>query len=253
MQRKKPLVQQYDAYTPEDFKVWQLLFERQMQLLKQYASPLYLDCLQQAGFYAEAIPHFGKTNEALGKLSGWQLCVVPELVPQKEFFELLAKKMFPATCWLRSMQELDYIEEPDMFHDVFGHVPLLANEAYAAFMEGFGQLALQWAGKPGAISLLGRIYWFTIEFGLVRNGSHNGIYGAGILSSIEETKSAVSNRSTKHVFDIMQMLDTDYRTDIVQEQYFIINSFEQLYAALPDIDALLKQLVYDIKAIKAFL
>lgn len=244
MQRKKPLVQQYDAYTPEDFKVWQLLFERQMQLLKQYASPLYLDCLQQAGFYAEAIPHFGKTNEVLGKLSGWQLCVVPELVPQKKFFELLSKKIFPATCWLRSMHELDYIEEPDIFHDVFGHVPLLANKAYADFMEEFGKLALKWIDQPDAIALLGRVYWYTIEFGLVHNHEFNCIYGAGILSSIEETKSAISTQSIKHAFDLRQMLETDYKTDIVQSQYFVIHSFEQLYATLADIDAQLKQAVH---------
>ncbi|MGN6566533.1 MAG: phenylalanine 4-monooxygenase [Flavipsychrobacter sp.] len=253
MQRKKPLVQQYDAYTPEDLEVWQLLFERQMALLKQYASPLYLDCVQQVGFHANEIPHFGKTNEALGKLSGWQLYVVPELVPQKEFFELLAKKIFPATCWLRSMQELDYIEEPDMFHDVFGHVPLLANKAYADFMEEFGKLALKWIDQPNAIALLGRIYWFTIEFGLLNNSDGLHVYGAGILSSVEETKSAVGDGSMKQGFDIAQMLVTDYRTDVVQGNYFTIESFEELYAGLNDIEAYLYEYINGNKVEKEYM
>lgn len=253
MQRKKPLVQQYDAYTPEDFKVWQLLFERQMQLLQQYASPLYLNCVQQVGFNAREIPHFGKTNEALEKLSGWQLCVVPELVPQKEFFELLSKKIFPATCWLRSMQELDYIEEPDMFHDVFGHVPLLANKAYADFMEEFGKLALKWIDQPDAIALLGRVYWYTIEFGLLSSNDGLHIYGAGILSSVEETKSAVGDGSMKQDFDIAQMLATNYRTDVVQGNYFTIESFEELYAGLYDIEAYLHEYVNGSNVEKAYM
>jgi len=236
MQRMKPIVQHYAAYTTEDFHVWKLLFERQMELLKDYASPLYLSCIEKVNFNAGEIPHFGKTNAVLKELTGWQLTVVPELVPQKEFFELLAKKIFPATCWLRTMAELDYIEEPDMFHDVFGHVPLLANEAYANFMEGFSKLALQWIDVPEAISLLGRIYWFTIEFGLLRNDADINIYGAGILSSIEECRSAVGVHSKKYNFDIDTLLATAYRTNVLQDKYFVIASFEQLYESLAEIE-----------------
>ena len=240
MQRIKPTAQNYYAYTAEDFKVWKLLFNRQMQPLNAYAHPLYVDCLKQVQFQADSIPDFEETSAVLKELTGWKLCVVPELVPQKEFFELLAQKIFPATCWLRTMRELDYIEEPDMFHDVFGHVPLLANPAYARFMEGFGKLALKWLHEPEAIALLGRVYWFTIEFGLLGNGNDIHIYGAGIISSIEEIRSAISDRSVKHGFDVARCLQMPYRTDIIQEHYFVIKSFEQLYAALPLIDEVLR-------------
>jgi len=181
------------------------------------------------------------------EMTGWRLTVVPELVPQKQFFELLARKIFPATCWLRTMRELDYLEEPDMFHDVFGHAPLLVNSAYAQFMEGFGKLAVKWSHHPEAIALLGRIYWFTIEFGLLREQNENKIFGAGIISSIEESKHSISNECNKIEFDIEKMLATDYRTDTLQNDYFVINSFEELCAALPVIEALLRENFYAIE------
>ncbi|HXS35240.1 MAG TPA: phenylalanine 4-monooxygenase [Flavipsychrobacter sp.] len=241
MLRNKPHRQDYNAYTKEDFEVWHLLFERQLQLLKDNASKLYLNALTCIGFNADEIPDFEKTNKRMLEMTGWRLTVVPELVPQKQFFELLAQKIFPATCWLRTMKELDYLEEPDMFHDVFGHAPLLVNCAYASFMEGFGKLAIQWLHNPEAIALLGRIYWFTIEFGLLRERNENKIFGAGIISSIEETKHSMSSKSGKIAFDIEEMLTTDYRTDTLQNNYFVINSFEELCAALPTISLLIKK------------
>lgn len=237
MQRHKPMAQHYSAYTTEDFTVWQLLFKRQMNLLQQHASSLYMDAVDDVGFTAAEIPHFEKMNERLRPLTGWQVVVAPELVPQHDFFRLLSQRIFPATCWLRSMAELDYIEEPDMFHDVFGHVPLLTNAAYAQFMEGFGKLAMKWIEVPEMIALLGRVYWFTIEFGLLREQQKSAIFGAGIISSPGETQNSLSNQSVKFAFDIEQMLASDYRTDIVQARYFVIDSFEQLCAALPTIEA----------------
>lgn len=244
MQRHKPTAQHYSAYTTEDFNVWTLLFKRQMNLLQPHASQLYLKAIDDIGFKAHEIPHFGKTNERLRSFTGWQITVAPELVPQKEFFELLSQKIFPATCWLRTMAELDYIEEPDMFHDVFGHIPLLTNTAYAAFMEGFGKLAMKWVEVPEMIALLGRVYWFTIEFGLLREHRQAKIFGAGIISSPGETANSLSDQSARHPFDIAQMLSTDYRTDIVQPDYFVIDSFDQLCAALPEIERSLAALTY---------
>ncbi len=231
--RVKPTVQQYSNYTSEDFEVWALLFNRQMDHLQQHAGKRYLEALDQIGFAAGRIPDFAETNLRLEAATGWQLAVAKELVPDDEFFSLLARRIFPATCWLRTLEELDYLEEPDMFHDVFGHAPLLMDPAYAAFMEAFGKLALQWLHEPGALKLLSAVYWFTIEFGLLAEEGTVRIFGAGILSSIGESVHALGPRSEKLSFDLKRMMHTTYRTDVLQDTYFVIDSFEQLCEALP--------------------
>lgn len=241
MERNRPLTQQYDRYTAEDFTVWKTLFERQMKLLHQYASNDYMDAISKVGFTADAIPHFETVNKILGQATGWQLTVVPGLVPQKEFFELLAQRIFPATCWLRTFAELDYIEEPDMFHDVFGHVPLLVDKHYATFMQSFGMLALEWIDEPEIIDLLSRVYWFTVEFGLMGNKDDVKIYGAGILSSPGETKNSMKSETTKHNFNTADILNTTYRTDVIQERYFIIDSFAQLDSMLPEVKEIINR------------
>src|SRR5690242_160095 len=134
MERKRPTIQDYNSYTAKDFYVWRLLYERQLPSVQAHASQLYLDALDKIGFNANELPHFEKTTKRLQQHTGWQLKVVPGLVPEQAFFEMLANKVFPATCWLRTLEEMDYIEEPDIFHDVLGHVPLLVNSAYASFM-----------------------------------------------------------------------------------------------------------------------
>jgi len=202
-----------------------------------------LDALDKIGFNAEEIPHFNETTRRLQQHTGWQLVVVPELVPQKEFFEMLTNKTFPATCWLRTFEELDYIEEPDMFHDVFGHVPLLVNSAYAAFMQNFGKLAMKWIDTPEAIPILARVYWFTIEFGLLHENGKNKIFGAGIISSIGETQHVFKEESQKVPFNIKEMLTTGYRIDTLQPRYFVIDSFDQLCNAIPQIDKQLEQIL----------
>lgn len=235
MERNRPLTQQYERYTAEDFTVWKTLFERQMKLLHQYASNDYMDAISKVGFTANIIPHFETVSKILQQATGWQLTVVPGLVPQKEFFELLAQRIFPATCWLRTYAELDYIEEPDMFHDVFGHVPLLANKDYAAFMQSFGMLALEWIDEPEIIDLLSRVYWFTVEFGLIGNEDDVKIYGAGILSSPGETLHSMKPETIRRSFNTTDILNTAYRTDVMQEQYFIIDSFARLDSMLPEV------------------
>jgi len=243
MQRNKPTVQDYSTYTPEDFHVWRLLYERQLPFVQANASQLYLDALDKIGFNAEEIPHFDETSKRLQQYTGWQLVVVPELVPQKAFFEMLTNKTFPATCWLRAFEELDYIEEPDMFHDVFGHVPLLVNSDYATFMQDFGKLAMKWIDTPEAIPILARVYWFTIEFGLLHENGKNKIFGAGIISSIGETQHVFKEESQKVPFNIKEMLTTEYRIDTLQPRYFVIDSFDQLCNAIPQIDKQLEQIL----------
>ncbi len=240
MNRLKPTVQRYDAYTPEDFEVWRTLFNRQLHLLQPSASRLYLEALEKIGFEAGHIPDFGKVNPLMQAATGWQLQVVPDLVPQQDFFRALANQTFTATCWLRTLAQLDYIEEPDMFHDVFGHAPLLVNEDYAAFLEGFSRIALRWLHNERAVALLGRVYWFTIEFGLIREAGQTKVFGAGIMSSPGETRHSLDPAVLRRPFNLADMLQTDYRTDALQEQYFVLESFEQLRLSLATMEAALE-------------
>ena len=231
----RPNSQIYSDYTDEDFRVWKILFDRQMDILSQTVSRNYLDALKIVNFRNDKIPDFNEVNSTLKDLTGWNLHVVPNISPQKEFFKYLSEKKFTATCWLRTFEQLDYIEEPDMFHDVFAHVPLLSNTAYCNFFKGISDIALEHIDDPKAIELLGRIYWFTIEFGLIRENDKLKIYGAGIISSNGETKHCLSNECEKLNFDVNKIMSTDFRTDILQDKYFVIDSFDQLYNALPEI------------------
>ena len=239
----RPNSQIYSDYTDEDFRVWKILFDRQMDILSQTVSRNYLDALKIVNFRNDKIPDFNEVNSTLNDLTGWNLHVVPNISPQKEFFKYLSEKKFTATCWLRSFEQLDYIEEPDMFHDVFAHVPLLSNTAYCNFFKGISDIALEHIDDPKAIELLGRIYWFTIEFGLIRENGALKIYGAGIISSNGETKHCLSDASEKINFDVKKILTTDFRTDILQDKYFVIESFDQLYNALPEIKRELESLL----------
>ena len=237
----RPVTQIYSDYTPEDFRVWKILFDRQMNILSDTVSKSYLDALKIVDFQNSRIPEFTEVNATLRDLTGWSLHVVPNISPQKEFFQFLSEKKFTATCWLRTFDQLDYIEEPDMFHDVFAHVPLLSNVAYCNFFKGISDIAIEYIDDPKAIELLGRIYWFTIEFGLIRENGKLKIYGAGIISSNGETKYCISDESEKINFDVKQIMSTDFRTDILQDKYFVIDSFDQLYNALPQIREIIKR------------
>lgn len=231
----KPTQQVYSNYTEQDFQVWRILFERQMNQLHNVASQQYLDAIETVQFSADRIPDFAALKQLLAPLTGWSLKVVPNLCPEKEFFEFLSRKQFTATCWLRSMEQLDYLEEPDMFHDVFAHVPLLSNSDYVEFLQGLSEIALEHIEDAKAIELLGRIYWFTIEFGLIRENDQLKIYGAGILSSFGETKHALGDHTAKYNFNVKHIMHTPYRNDVMQDTYFVIESFEQLYHSLGDI------------------
>lgn len=240
---QRPTEQIYSNYTTEDFDVWRTLYDRQMHNLTDHVSQAYMDALSAVKFNREEIPHFETVNEILGGKTGWSLKVVPNISPQKDFFELLAQKRFTATCWLRTMAQLDYLEEPDMFHDVFGHVPLLSNQAYCDFFKGISDVALEHLDNPKAIELLGRIYWFTIEFGLIRENGDTKIYGAGIISSAGETKNCLLPETTRLDFDVRTVFETDYRTDVIQEKYYVIDSFDQLYNSLPEVKRVLEEIL----------
>ncbi|MES2590473.1 MAG: phenylalanine 4-monooxygenase [Bacteroidota bacterium] len=241
----RPTSQIYSNYTEHDYLVWKTLFDRQIAILKPIASGEYLEALETVKFTNDRIPHFDELAQLLKPLTGWSLEVVPNISPQKTFFEFLSQKKFTATCWLRTMEQLDYLEEPDMFHDVFAHAPLLSNTKYVDFFKGISDIALKYIDSPKAIELLGRIYWFTIEFGLIKENGQKKIYGAGIISSMGETKHCLSGEAEHINFDVQTVFNTDFRTDILQSKYFVIESFQQLFDALHEIEELLELAIKD--------
>lgn len=233
--------QEYNHYTQEDFQVWKTLYERQIINLPHAASQAYLDGLKLIHFTAEKIPNFEETNAILKQLTGWQIHVVPGLIDDDKFFQLMADRRFPASTWLRKMSQLDYLEEPDMFHDVFGHVPMLTNQSFVDFLQELSKIALNYIDNVWAIHLISRIYWFTVEFGLIRENDMLRIYGAGILSSAGETQYSLSKEAVQLPYEVDKIMATPYRKDIFQSQYFIINSYEQLFHSTTSIEAYLEE------------
>jgi phenylalanine-4-hydroxylase len=242
MPRTKPVKQIYSQYTEADFHVWATLFERQMAFLPGRVTPAFLEAVQAIGFSADHIPHIDSVNQHLLDATGWKLVVVPELTPIERFLQHLARKEFTVTCWLRSPHELDYLEEPDMFHDVFGHAPLLTNADYADFFHELGALGLRHLDKPEIVRMLYRLYWFTVEFGLVREEEGLRIYGAGIVSSPGETLHALSDQVQQHPFEVKRVAAHPFRTDVMQDEYYVIEGFDSLRHSVPQLeDTLLSQ------------
>ena len=232
--------QDYSIYTKADHEVWSILFERQVRHIQDKASQAYLDGLTAIQFDADRVPNFIGLNKRLKALSGWQLREVAGIVPYQEFFEALASKYFPSTIWLRSFEQLDYLEEPDMFHDVFGHVPLLTNKDFGSFIERLATLALKHLDNLEAIDLISRLYWFTVEFGLIDENKERKIYGAGILSSMGETTySLESPQPGRHPFEIPELLSMSYSKDEFQSNYFILNSYDQLFRCVDELETML--------------
>ena len=233
MERIKPVKQVYSNYTEEDFSVWKILFNRQMKNLRLHAAADYLQAVKDIGFNEREIPEFEQINKTLAKFTGWKIITVQGICPPVEFFRLLSQKTFTCTCWLRTMEELDYLEEPDMFHDVFGHVPLLTNPAYCEFFQALGAMGVKYIDQPEIVDMLERLYWFTIEFGLIRENGDTKIYGSGIISSVGETLHALGNQSRKFDFDVERIMDHGFRTDVIQEEYFVIDNLQELVNSLP--------------------
>ena len=242
IERIKPTHQVYTDYTAEDFNVWKILFNRQMEFINEHASKDFIKAIDAIGFTPERIPDFDDVNQRLSKLTGWKIVTVPCISPPKAFFQHLAKKEFTATCWIRKIAELDYLEEPDMFHDVFAHTPLLTNTDYVTFFQAMGDMAVQHIDNLEIVTMLQRLYWFTIEFGLINEDGENKMYGAGIISSKGETLHALSDRPRKKQFEISEIMAHDFRTDVIQEEYYVIDSFAQLKNAIPQIRAEVQKL-----------
>ena len=220
--------QHWDELTAEDHWVWDTLFSRQQTLLHGRAVDAFEQSLEVLHLSRPGVPNFDELNEKLHARTGWTVVAVPGLVPDDVFFRHLSQRRFPAGNFIRQAKQLDYLEEPDVFHDVFGHVPLLAQPAVADFMQALGELGLQ-ALDHGALHRLARLYWYTVEFGLARENGRIKIYGAGILSSFGESHySLESARPHRLAFDLESVLRTRYRTDAFQQSYFVIDRFEDV-------------------------
>ena len=220
--------QNYAAYTPADHETYRRLYERQAALVPGLACDEFIRALPLLGV-KDRIPRFEEVNDRLDKATGWEIVAVPGLIPEVPFFTLLANRKFPVTDWIRKPDEFDYIVEPDVFHDLFGHVPLLFNPVFADHMQEYGKGGLK-AHRLGACELLSRLYWYTIEFGLIRQPDGLRAYGAGILSSGGELQHSVRSPEPKRLpLDIERVMRTRYKIDSYQQTYFVIESFQELF------------------------
>ncbi|WCT79301.1 phenylalanine 4-monooxygenase [Novosphingobium humi] len=220
--------QDWESYSADEHAMWDHLFERQTRLLPGRVAPAFLEGLDILRLSKPGIPDFAELNARLMDATGWQVVAVPGLVPDAAFFDHLANRRFVAGRFIRTPEQIDYLEEPDIFHDVFGHVPLLANPVFADYMEAYGRGG-QRAGELGAIERLARLYWYTVEFGLLRGANGLQIYGAGIVSSFSESVFALDDPSPNRIaFDLRRVMRTLYRIDDFQQTYFVIDSFEDL-------------------------
>ena len=220
--------QDWARYTPAEHATWRTLFERQRALLPGHACDEFVAGMNMLPIGAEQIPNFEQLSDVLMARTGWQVVAVPGLVPDDVFFEHLANRRFPAGQFIRQPHELDYIEEPDVFHDVFGHVPMLMNPVMADYIQAYGQGGLR-AKRLGMLDKLARVYWYTVEFGLVQQADGLRIYGAGIVSSATETRFALESASPNRIgFDLARVMRTRYRIDDFQESYFVLNKIDDL-------------------------
>jgi len=223
--------QKWDLYSEEEHGVWTTLYERQMGVLKGRACNEFFKGLELLNLNDGGIPDFRRINEKLEKLTGWTVITVPGLIPEKEFYEHLANRRFVSGRFIRDAEKLDYLPEPDIFHDVFGHVPLLTQPVFADYMEAYGKGGLR-SLEFDAIKNMARLYWYTVEFGLINTPEGRRIYGAGIVSSKAESIFSLEARSPNRIhFDLERVMRTDYRYDDFQQTYFVIDSFEELMEA----------------------
>jgi len=228
--------QGWERYTAEEHAVWDLLYERQMQVLPGRAAPDFLKGLEALDLHRGGIPDFKVISRELMALTGWQVVAVPGLVPDAIFFEHLANRRFPAGQFIRRRDQLDYLQEPDVFHDVFGHVPMLTNPVFADYMEAYGKGGMR-SLTYDALKNLAALYWYTVEFGLIDTPEGLRIYGAGIVSSKSESLFSLEDPSPNRIgFDLERLMATDYRIDDFQQTYFVIDSYEQLFHATVDTD-----------------
>jgi phenylalanine-4-hydroxylase len=222
--------QRHDSYTDADHDTYRKLFARQRAQLPGLACEEFIAAVDRLGS-PERIPSLGDVSARLKPATGWELVAVPGLIPEEAFFALLASRRFPVTDWIRKPEEFDYVVEPDIFHDLFGHVPLLFIPLFADYMQAYGQGGLK-ASRLESCEQLARLYWYTVEFGLIKTAQGLRAYGAGLLSSAAELRHSVTSKEPRRLpFDLERLLRSEYRIDSFQSSYFVIDSFQQLFEA----------------------
>jgi phenylalanine-4-hydroxylase len=228
--------QDWASYTHEEHTVWDRLYARQTELLQDRACAAFRQGVEHLRLSDKGIPNFEELSERLSKRTGWRVVAVPGLVPDEVFFEHLANRRFVAGRFIRKPEQLDYLQEPDVFHDLFGHVPLLSNPVFADYMQAYGEGGLK-ALRLNALEKLARLYWYTVEFGLIAEPQGLRLYGAGILSSFGESRFALEDSSPNRLrFNLMRVMRTRYRIDDYQQSYFVIDDFDELLHQTRDAD-----------------
>jgi phenylalanine-4-hydroxylase len=223
--------QRWTAYTPEEHAVWGLLFDRRMTALERTGSRLFLEGAARIGLRRDQVPDLAEVNARLGARTGWAAVPVAGFLPAREFFQCLARRRFPTTVSVRPRSQLDYLPEPDIFHDVFGHVPLHAHPVFADFLQRFGRVATA-AETDEQVEAMARLFWFTVEFGLIREQTEIRVYGSGLISSQGDAARALGPDCERRPFSLDGVLSQSFVIDRLQEVLFTIDSFEQLFAAV---------------------
>ena len=225
--------QHWDAYTAEDHDVWATLYRRRMATLEHTGSQVFLQGMRAIGLGPDRVPDLSEVNLRLAPRTGWRAVPVSGFIPAADFFQSLAERRFPTTVIVRSMAQLDYLPEPDIFHDVFGHVPLHADPTFAAFLQRFGQLAAS-ARTPEATEAMARLFWFTVEFGLVQELGETRVYGSGLISSAGDAANALGPACDRRPFSLDAVLAQPFEIDRLQDVLFVVSDFAQLFAALDE-------------------
>ena len=220
----EPVRQDWKAYTKEDHEVWEILYSRRMHQLESTASDVFLNGAEIIGLSAKQIPDLSDVNLRLGRRTGWNAVPVGGFLPAKEFFESLSRRQFPTTVTIRPKEGIDYVPEPDIFHDVFGHVPLHSDSKFADFLQKFGELAAK-----GDTEKMARLFWFTVEFGLIRERGETRIYGSGLISSGSDAANALGPNCDRRPFTLDAVMNQPFRIDELQNVLFVLESFEQLF------------------------
>ena len=228
--------QGWASYTDQEHQTWDTLYQRLMKVLPDRAAPEFLNGLEALDLHRGGIPDFERMSDELESLTGWRVVAVPGLVPDDVFFEHLANRRFPAGNFIRKPDQLDYIQEPDVFHDVFGHVPMLTDPVFADYMVAYGKGGLR-SLRHASLKNLAALYWYTVEFGLIQTEQGLRIYGAGIVSSPAESIFSLEDPSPNRIaFDLERLMRTNYRIDDFQQTYFVIDSYNQLFRSTVDTD-----------------
>lgn len=225
------VAQHYERYSDADHEVWATLVRRRMETLEDQASEVFLAGVRQLGLDKDHVPKVSYVNSRLAQLTGWQSRGVPGYLPAKAFFACLARRQFPTTIVIRPKEQLEYLPEPDIFHDVFGHVPLHAHAVFADVLEQLGRVGAE-ARTPGEIERITRLFWFTVEFGLVREAGEIRIYGSGLISSHGDAANALGTNCRRKPFDLDQVVSQPFEIDRLQPVLFVLESFEQLFEAV---------------------